>query len=214
MSKEMLAVLWDVDGTLADSEPAHHQAMIEVLAQHGIEAGPEDDMIGGTQQRLYDTLAAKYSSMPSKEDFLRGADDWFCANIANIKPMHESVAMLKRYRSEGRRQAAVSNGELRPVRATLEQLGILAAFDAMVVCDGEGRPKPAPDPYARALKLLDLRPEQAIVVEDSATGCAAAKAAGIFVVGLSHAGEDLGADVHFPAMPALTPEEIVAGVRA
>lgn len=214
MSAAPLAVLWDVDGTLADSEPMHHQAMCAALARHGIKAGPEDDMLGGTQQKLYAALAAKYAGMPSEERFLRDADDWFCANIASLEPMRESVAMFRRYRGEGRRQAAVSNGEGRPVRAALAQLGLLEELDALVVMDGEGRPKPAPDPYVRALRLLGLAPAQAIAVEDSAPGAAAAKAAGLFVVGLPADGSPIGADVHFDAMPALAPEEIVAGARA
>ncbi|MBF2734850.1 MAG: HAD family phosphatase [Betaproteobacteria bacterium AqS2] len=214
MSAAPLAVLWDVDGTLADSEPMHHRAMCEALAGYGIKAGPEDDMLGGTQQKLYATLAKKYPGMPAAERFLQDADDWFCANIASLEPMRESVAMFRRYRSEGRRQAAVSNGEDRPVRATLAQLGLLEELDALVVMDGEGAPKPAPDPYARALRLLGIGPEQAIAVEDSAPGAAAAKAAGLFVVGLPADGAPIGADVHFDAMPNLTPEEIVAGSKA
>src|SRR5262249_49483007 len=92
--------------------------------------------------------------------------------------------------------AVASNAPRRHLRAGLSRVGRQDALDAVVTVEDVARPKPAPDLYARACELLGVRPADAVALEDSPPGAAAARAAGMYVIGIpSVAGVALEADL-------------------
>ena len=97
----------------------------------------------------------------------------------------------------GRRPIGVaSNSPRELLRTALDRGGFGDDFDAVIGADEVERPKPAPDLYLRACELLGVRPSEAAALEDSVTGSAAARAAGLFVIGVpSLPGVELEADL-------------------
>jgi beta-phosphoglucomutase-like phosphatase (HAD superfamily) len=102
--------------------------------------------------------------------------------------------------------AVASNTREETVRATLAASGLPAVFE-IVVSPGEGRrPKPAPDVYLAACEALGVAPAEAVAFEDSATGAAAARAAGMFVIGVPSEGvHGLEADLVLGSLLDLDP---------
>ena len=97
----------------------------------------------------------------------------------------------------GRRPLGVaSNSPRELVEAALGVSGLADSFDAVLTGDDVERPKPAPDIYLRACELLGARPSDSIALEDSPTGVAAGRAAGLFVIGVPSLPDlELDADV-------------------
>jgi HAD superfamily hydrolase (TIGR01509 family) len=94
-----------------------------------------------------------------------------------------------------------SNAPRRHLLAGLRRAGLADAFDVSVSVDDVARPKPAPDLYTRACKLLDVPPAAAVALEDSPPGVAAARAAGVYVIGIpSIEGVSLEADLDAPSL--------------
>ena len=205
------AVLWDVDGTLADSEPLHEEALVQSLISFGIDPLLVDKFRGCSEDVVHAALRRRYPHLPDYQSFVAKTHAWYLEHTEKIKAFACSIDALKRYADQGRRQAAVSNSPTKLVDATLKQLGITQLFECVISFDGKGEPKPSPAPYQRALDHLERSSAEAIAVEDSKVGCASAQAAGLFVVGLPENGTDINAQVHFERMPQLDPEELMAG---
>ena len=208
-----IAVLWDIDGTLADSEPLHGAALVMALRSFGISAQSSDELLGACRPDVYKHLVASYNKMPDYETYAAAVDSYYIANIAQVGPMPAAVAACRQFAGEGRRQMAVSNSDPQIVDATLRSIGVYDLLHGVIARDAKGRPKPSPDPYRRALEQLEVQPHQAIAYEDSQVGCASARAAGLFVVGVSAEASNIGAHVHYPEVPNLAPEALIASCR-
>ncbi len=191
------AILFDFDGVLIDSEPLHCACWAEVLRPLGVNlewefysrhcVGIDDrEMLRmmATQSnppRAWDQLWAKY---PSKRDLFR-------ERTLAAPPFDASLrGLLDDLRGHYKMAVVTSSGrtEIEPL---LEAGGLRGYFDAMV-CDREaGGLKPAPDPYLMAARLLSAN--SPLVVEDSAAGIAAGRAAGFEVLAIRHPSEVPGA---------------------
>ena len=207
------AILWDVDGTLADSEPLHDLAMIESLKEFGVFVTSTDEVLGMSRPKVHEYLSKKYDNMPSYQEYTQAADEFYFQNRAQIKPMYKAINKCIEFANLGVRQAAVSNSEPHIVTTTLEQVRVKEYLDVIITCDGLGNPKPHSDPYLRAIDNLNVKKENAIVFEDSAIGCQAAINAGIFVIGVSKIHTELGANLHMEKVPDISVEELFELVK-
>lgn len=90
---------------------------------------------------------------------------------------------MEALRAHGVKVGLVSTTPARGPLVALDRLGIVHLFDALVFGDMVERHKPEPDPYLFALRILGVKPSEAIVFEDSAVGIAAARAAGCHAIG-------------------------------
>jgi HAD superfamily hydrolase (TIGR01509 family) len=176
------AVLFDLDGLLADSEPHSLEAWRTVLRRRGadLDTATRDTLFG---QRLADTarlLKQKLSLPDAPEALAREKTDWQIANLAGrVGPMPGTHALLDALDARGVRKALATSG-LRPyVDAVLETLGISGRFDASVTGEEVARGKPAPDVFLLAAQRVGVAPAHCLVLEDAPHGIAAAQAAGI-----------------------------------
>lgn len=192
------AILFDMDGTLVDSEPLHHSALQDVMETAGI-ALPASfglDSTGLSMPAAYEllrattTLQMDYASLVAAKyaNFLRGA-----AAIV-MRPGARQALDLARERALT--VAIVSNSDRMLVDATLAVTGIVRPDMISVTRNDVRHGKPQAEPYLRAAWLLGLEPGECIVVEDSAPGAQAGLAAGMTVVGWP---EPHRADLIFPA---------------
>ncbi|MCX2966626.1 HAD family phosphatase [Gordonia sp. Z-3] len=177
------AVLWDMDGTLLDSEPLWDVAMADLALRHGITMSPalRESTLGNA---LPDALSKVYAAarIPAAEQDRAGDERWLLDHVAAMfdkgLPWRPGAdAALELVRSAGLPMVLVTNTVRELTDVALETLDA-TRFVATVCGDEVALGKPHPDPYLRAASLVGLRPDQCLAVEDSPAGTAAATAAG------------------------------------
>ena len=182
------AVLWDMDGTLLDSEKLWDIPLNEYAAKLGAELPPETRaaMVGSNIPTTMSLLFGAAGVDPGPEE-VREAVAWIDLRMAELfateltfRPGAE--AALRVVRDSGLPTALVTSTERPLVEIALEVIG--RDFFDVVVCGDEvdGKTKPLPEPYLRAARLLGVDPGACVAVEDSPTGTASAVAAGCSVL--------------------------------
>jgi HAD superfamily hydrolase (TIGR01509 family) len=131
------------------------------------------------------------------EQIMTERDAIFLDSLAGVlQPMPHAREAVAAVQARGLRTALATSGHARYIALALGELGLHAAFDAVVTGDTVGRGKPAPDIFLRAADLIDVEPERCVVVEDAPHGIAAAKAAGMLAVAVPN---DLTRSLNFNA---------------
>jgi beta-phosphoglucomutase len=180
------ALVFDMDGTLADSDPLHLVAFSDMLAPHGI-AMDED---------LYRTRISGRTNAAIFSDFFPDASIEEQERLADVKeaafrrlagdllPLPGLTAVLDWAETRALKIGLVTNAPPENARHMLDVLGIADRFHVKIVGGDVARGKPDPLPYLTALQRLGVRADEALAFEDSLSGVMAAKAAGIRTVGL------------------------------
>ncbi len=175
------AVLWDSDGVLVDTEELYFKASREVLSEIGVELTAERFIqISLKQGRSTFDLASAQGVKPEVIDLLRAE-----RNRRYSKLLHQGVRVLdgvedalQRLRGKVRMGVVTSS-----LKAHFEIIhtatGLLPLFDFVLTREDYEKSKPDPEPFLTAVTQNGLRSKECIIVEDSARGLAAAKAAGI-----------------------------------
>jgi HAD superfamily hydrolase (TIGR01509 family) len=174
-------LIFDCDGTLADTMPVHYRAWTAMLTRHGIPF-PETrfyELGGVPTAQIIRILSAEYGVPVSDVDAMVAEKEAaFLANLHAVRPLELVVATAALYR--GRLRLAVASGGYREtVTRTLDQLGIRGWFDALVTAEDTARHKPDPDVFLEAARRLELPPAGCVVFEDTDIGLEAARRAGM-----------------------------------
>ncbi|MEZ5931806.1 MAG: HAD family phosphatase [Alphaproteobacteria bacterium] len=175
------AILWDMDGTLVDSEPLHEAALVSALGTQGLTPPPDfhDHIVGRDAREVHRWCQHHLGLSLPLRDWLRLKYRVYFATVETLKPRSGAVDLFHRLREDGYRQAIVSNSDRMVVSANLDAVGLsdpgLITISRNDVRDG----KPGGEPYLRAAWLLGADPKDCLVVEDSTTGAKAGLAAGM-----------------------------------
>lgn len=179
------ALLWDLDGTLVDSEPVHFLALSDALAAGGVAAPPElqRTLLGSAPAETHAYCVATFGLALSCEELNALKVAAYPRHAALLRPRSEALQLFRRFRARNVAQAIVSNSARVVVDVNLRALGL--AFPDLVAVTGDDvlRGKPDPEAYLRAAGLLGVAPGDCIVVEDSPVGAEAGLAAGMRVIG-------------------------------
>ncbi len=174
------ALLFDCDGTLADTMPAHYRAWLQVTDAHGLDFD-EDRFYGFAGRPTRDIIAALARSAGIELDVERAArlkEESFLAQLDAVTAIDPVVEVVRRAR--GRVPIAVVTGGYRSVcQKILAHVGIADAFDTIVASEDTTLHKPEPEPFLEAARRLGARPERCVVWEDSDLGIEAARRAGM-----------------------------------
>jgi HAD superfamily hydrolase (TIGR01509 family) len=178
------AVLWDIDGTLALSEPFHLRVLQSIAREYGIELPDEfhEEMVGRTAEESFVLVCERYGL---KEDFGRWIERKYRRYVEvapEISSRPGAIEAFRRLRAAGVLQALVSNSDRIVVEANVRALGLLIPRLVTVTVNDVRLGKPNPEPYLRAAHLLGVEPAACVVVEDSPTGARAGVAAGMRVL--------------------------------
>lgn len=179
----MQAVLWDMDGTLVDSEKLWDVSMHALYARLGGVLTPEvrESTVGGSSDSV---MAAVYSDLGLQLEPAAMAEsaDWlhdYTGELfeAGLPWLPGAQELLEKLVAAGVPLALVTNTRRDLTERALNSIG--RHYFSVTVCGDEvAHPKPAPDPYRRAAESLGFTSSQCLAVEDSITGTAAAEAAG------------------------------------
>jgi HAD superfamily hydrolase (TIGR01509 family) len=176
------AVVFDMDGLLLDTELLWHRAETELFARHGAQFSWDDKMavIGSSFSFTADYFAQRLGLPRAQGPAL--VDEMVSLMEAQLREQVEgrpgAVELVERLRGRTRLGLA-SNSPRHLVDAALATARIGDAFEAIVTSDDVTESKPAPDIYLLACERLGVDPADALALEDSASGIAAAKAAGL-----------------------------------
>jgi HAD superfamily hydrolase (TIGR01509 family) len=181
------AILFDFDGTLVDTESIDLRTWHEIFEAHGV-AVPLDrfalrigTLTGPDELDELDALLAA----PCDRDAVTATRLARERELIELEPLRPGVReYLEDARELGLLVGIVSSSSRSWIDMNLERLNLADGWAAVVCADGDTtRCKPSPALYTEALELLGVRAEEAIAVEDSPNGIAAARAAGVFCVG-------------------------------
>lgn len=174
-----------MDGVIADSEPFYYDAINGVLAPLDKQMSPELQraVMGYGVAETWDVLARELALEGPLDDLIARYDRELCRRLADLHTTLPGVPeLIEALRHRKTPIAVASSSWPGWIEALLEGTGLTAAFDAIVSATMVQRPKPAPDIYLLAAESLGVPAEQCIAIEDTPTGLASAKAAGMYTV--------------------------------
>ena len=179
------AVVWDVDGTLVDSEPLHDEAIGAVCARYGytLTAAEFAGFTGHGMEVCFARLQGVHAFPIDLAAFNDACSRYYVAHArTKVPPRPGARERVLAIASGGIVQGCASNSDRIVVAANVAILDAGDAIAVTVARDDVANGKPAPDIYEAACRGLGVAPAQTLVVEDTATGVAAARAAGCTVI--------------------------------
>ena len=187
------ALIFDCDGTLADTMPVHWEAWREVTARYGLEF-PEERfyLLGGVPTRDIVRLLASEQGRTEIDPlaFAAEKEEAYFRRFSHIGPVEEVIAIAADHR--GRIPMGVASGGSRTaITRVLSHLGILDWFGAVVTNEDVVRQKPAPDIFLEAARRLGVAPALCRAYEDTDLGLEAIRAAGMEAVDIRHHTRDV-----------------------
>lgn len=174
------ALIFDCDGTLADTMPAHYLAWQEILRPLGVEF-PLDRfyaMGGMPTDRIVVELCGEAAKALDVDKLVRDKAAAFEKKIGEVQPIAKVVDVARAHRGKTP-MAVASGGQRRTVELTLAQIGVRDWFPVVVTAEDTHRHKPDPDVFLEAARRLGVDPAACIVYEDTDLGLEAARRAGM-----------------------------------
>jgi HAD superfamily hydrolase (TIGR01509 family) len=205
--------LFDLDGTLVDSERETAKAMARALARGqgiALEQYDRDFIVGRSWIAIYDSLRARYPQLAwnREEVIARTAmlrDEVFAELGVTVLPGAREALRW----TAGAPRALVTGSSRVEATQVLPLIGPEARFDLIIASEDAAASKPDPDGYRRAAAGLGVAPEDCLVIEDSVAGIAAGRAAGCVVLAVQagnfHGWDQSGAHRIIPTLEAFTP---------
>lgn len=178
-----LGFIFDLDGTIVDSTAHYRETWAELIREFGADDDPEHFLRRATRDNFLTLLGPDIPEPEMEQHVARQAELGNAKMRANGVQAHEGILELVRELHARKIKLAIAtSAERSNAEWTLETLGVRECFETVVVDQDVARGKPAPDVYLRALERLDVDAAHCGVMEDSATGIRAAKAAGLRVM--------------------------------
>ena len=182
------AVVFDNDGLLLDTESVWTRAEQDLFERRETAFTPADKLeLVGTSAEVAGAVLERRLGEPGRAaELIAELNELVVAELEHgVEAMIGAGELLERLRERGTPIGLVSNSPRRFVERSIELAGFGKLFDVVVSAHEVAAPKPAPDPYLEACQRLGVEPGPAVVaLEDSPTGVAAARAAGLTVIGI------------------------------
>jgi HAD superfamily hydrolase (TIGR01509 family) len=188
-----ISVIFDLDGTLVDSEPNYYEAGRQILAEHGV-----PDYTWGDHERYVgistlDTIAdwkRRYDLSAPTEELFAAKNRRYLELARAATPVYpEMRKFVELLASEKVPMAVASGSSPEAIAAILTATGLDAFLRTVVSADEVPHGKPAPDVFLEAARRLGAAPADCAVVEDAAPGAAAAHAAGMRCIAVPYVAE-------------------------
>jgi len=182
------AVLFDNDGLLLDTESVWTRAEEDLFERRGtaFTAADKRELVGTSAEIAGRVLERRLGEPGRAGDLIEELNGLVVAELEHgVEAMLGARELLHSLRQRGTPIGLVSNSPLAFVTRSLELVGFEDHFDVVLSAHEVAAPKPAPDPYLEACRRLGVEAGPTVVaLEDSPTGVAAARAAGLTVIGV------------------------------
>ncbi len=176
------AVIWDMDGVIADTAPYHLKAWQEVLQKRGINLTEEDfrHSFGQRNDTIIRNALGKEVSRDEIDTIAREKEAGFRQKIGqNIKPLPGAIKLIKSLAERGFKLALASSAPIENIQFLIIGLGVNDYFQAIITGRDVTEGKPSPQSFLLAAQRLGIEPKNCIVIEDAVAGVSAAKKAGM-----------------------------------
>ena len=188
------ALLFDLDGTLADTNSVHRVTWAEALRPYGYDVTWDfyrEHITGRVTTEIVADLLPDFSAEEGRE-LIESKEADFRERAGTLEPLPGLLDFVQKGREKEMKIALVTNAPKENAFTVLRVLGLDDAFDPVILADEIGSGKPDPAPYNAALQALDVSAKEAVAFEDSASGIASSVAAGIPTVGIASTQEPEG----------------------
>jgi len=181
------ALLFDLDGTLANTDPVHYETWKEIMAGYGLPIDPAfytANFSGRLNEQIIQTLLPHLDAAAG-EWLARHKEALFRERATLIPPMPGLFDLLNWMETHQLKRAIVTNAPVENVEFMVQSLGLAETFEVVILGDELPKGKPDPLPYQTALDQLEIAPHEAIAFEDSPSGIRSAIAAQIPTVAIA-----------------------------
>ena len=186
---ENKAVIWDLDGVIADTGPFHLGAWQQLAEEMGLPFTAEDfrRVFGLKNSDVIRKVLAPDISVVQVEALAERKEEIFRARVkGNIKPLPGVLPLLHSPKEKGFSLALASSTVPENIKLLLSSLGIEQLFDCLVSGQDVSRGKPDPEGFLLAAKKLGVEPRCCVIIEDAVDGVRAAKAAGMKCIAVAN----------------------------
>jgi beta-phosphoglucomutase family hydrolase len=217
---EIAAVIWDMDGVLADTAPYHLLAWQETFAKRGIKFTEEDfrRSFGIKNDAIIKNVLGEPTTEAEIETIALEKEATFRRIIGkNIKPLPGALKLLEALDGHGVKMAIASSTPIENIRLIVGSLGIGKYFPAVITGHDVTEGKPSPQVFLLAAQRLGVEAKNCVVFEDAVAGVTAAKSAGMRCVAItsSHTREKLTqADLVIDSLTEVSVKELEDLVRS
>lgn len=185
---EIKAVIWDMDGVIADSGPYHLAAWQEILGKRGVKftAGDFKHSFGLRNDNIIRNTLGKISQ--AEVDAIAREKEATFRRLAGrkIKPLPGALELLRTLKKEGFRMAIASSTSSENIELVTDTLGTADCFQAVVTGHDVTEGKPNPQVFLLAARRLGVEPTNCLVIEDAVVGVTAAKRAGMYCLAVTN----------------------------
>jgi len=217
---EIAAVIWDMDGVLADTAHHHLLAWQETFARRNINFTEADFKrgFGIRNDAIIRNTLGEQTTGAEIETIAREKETTFRRIIGrDVKPLPGALELVGALYERGVKMAIASSTTMENIRLIIGSLGIEKYFKAVITGHDVTEGKPSPRVFLLAAQRLGAEPKNCIVVEDAVAGVKAAKSAGMYCVAITntHPGEKLNeADLIVDTLETVTVKDLEGLVRS
>lgn len=178
-------VLWDMDGTIVDTEDVGLRAVRASWREHFDEDPTNAELWFGRSEREFFAaiLKAAGHDLPVA-DLQASYHRHYLPLLAAVEPLPGVHDCWRRFKASGHAQAIVSGSARSQIELVARKLGWHEHLHTIVSCEDYARGKPDPEPFVLAIERMNADPARVLVLEDSDVGVASARAAGVRVIGV------------------------------
>ena len=176
------AIIWDMDGVIANTAPYHFKAWQQVFQKRGVKFTEEDfkHNFGQRNDTIIKDIQGQGTSQSEIDAISQEKENGFRNMVRQrIKPLPGAINLIKRLAKRGFKMALASSAPIENIQLLISGLGINNYFQAIISGKEVTEGKPSPQGFLLAAQRLGVKPENCIVVEDAVAGVAAAKRAGM-----------------------------------
>jgi len=180
------AVIFDLDGVIAESEDAHIEAEKRTFLEYGLVISAEElhRYTGTTAKVMFTQLIAKYKLDTTFEEInLQKQKILIQLLKRDAEPTKGVLNLIKELKRRGIKLAIGSSSQRILIDYILKKLNIIHLFNCIIAAEDVERSKPDPETYLKAAKKLGVIPSQCLVIEDAQLGVEAARSAGMKCIG-------------------------------
>ena len=181
------AILFDLDGTLANTDPLHFSIWKEMLAEFGLQidrAFYQQQISGRVNEEILQNILPQLSIQEGLQ-FAEKKEKRYRESAPTLSPTPGLDKLLQWIQENKLQQAVVTNAPRNTAVHTLKVLELTSTFPTVILAEDAPPGKPDPAPYQLALTRLGVDSNNAIAFEDSTTGIQSAVAAGIYTIGIT-----------------------------
>jgi beta-phosphoglucomutase len=212
-SQSIAAVIFDLDGTIANTIDLHYQSWLQLTGEEGIEFDDRihDNLLGRNREdALAYLLGNRTVSQEKRAELLERKNRYYLDSLTNFDRRYLLPGiwdLLHEIHDLGLKIGLASSSK--NAKIVLEKLEIIHLFDRIADGNSVANPKPAPDIFLHAANLIGVAPERCVAIEDAPAGVEAAIAANMWVVGVGTNDRVQTSDLIYPSLAGIKWQDIL-----